>query len=81
MVWHPIIHNSAKEEPQNCINYCSNIHENNEGKRQQREKIFHTYKHTIFVTLPFAKIFYVENSAQFHFTDQVNFFNTRAPQG
>ena len=22
--------NSAKEEPQNCITYCSNMHENNE---------------------------------------------------
>ena len=47
----------AKEEPQNCINYCSNAHDYNEGN----QRILQTFKHIfilrIHMCLPFIKEF------------------------
>ena len=34
MIKHPITKNSAKEESQNSINYCSKMHESNEGEQK-----------------------------------------------
>ena len=45
---------TAKEEPQNYINCCSNMHENNEGKQQRKNP---AYFQAHFHCFSFTKIF------------------------
>ena len=51
MIRHPFKKNSTKEEPQNCINYCSNMHEiirRNNKESSILSSIFHIREKTFY---------------------------------